>query len=281
MDIAIAFRDQDGTYTRHAGAMLASLLATTPRPFRVHILHDHSLTPANTKKLLALPWDQEREIHFHRLDPQTLLPGTNEHTAIMRPLTYASLYRLFLPQLPALAPCPRILYMDTDIIVDTDLGELWDTDMGPALLGAVPDPLLCKGLSLPDNHPQARWARRVARTTLHQGVPMTRYFNSGVLLLKLDDIGRQGLFAEALDFVRAHPALVHPDQDALNKVFYTRSMTIPQKFNCILHSNHAEDREQGVWHYSGACKPWLDPHMPKAHRYHHYLRQTPWAQEYA
>lgn len=78
--------------------------------------------------------------------------------------------------------------------------------------------------------------------------------------------------------VQDEPRLLHPDQDALNKIFYGRSVFIPQKFNYLLHSCDVAGVEEGVWHYSGPRKPWDHADMPKAERYYHYLRQTPWGQ---
>ena len=288
MDIAIAFRDTDGTYARHVGAMLTSLLHTTRRPLRVHALHDDSLTAANRAKLELLfaahaqraqPGEQA-ELHFHPLDPASCLPGVDEHSPILRPLTFATLYRLFLPTLPGLESCQRLIYLDTDLIVDTDMGELWEMDMGQALLGAVPDPCLCGALTRPVASPKDEWARNVARHSLRLGIPMTRYFNAGVLLLDLEGIRREGLFAEAAALVLAEPQLLHPDQDALNKIFYGRSLFVPQKFNYLLHSVQVDGIEEGVWHYSGPGKPWQQPHMAKAQRYYHYLRQSPWSEEH-
>lgn len=295
INIAIAFRDKDGSYARHVGAMLASLLDNTRRSVRVHILHDDSLTEDSRKKLQAVLDQQipaahghthgqeqkhaharESQLHFHHLDPRTCLPGVNESSLIMQPLTFATLYRLFLPTLPGLKDCSRLIYMDTDLIVDADMSELWEMELGQALLGAVPDPCLCGALTRPVRNAKDEWARNVARHSLGLGIPMTRYFNAGVLLLDLASIRREGLFAEGAQMVQNEPRLLHPDQDALNKLFYGRSIFIPQKFNNLLHSCDVEGKEEGVWHYSGPRKPWDHPHMPKADRYFYYLRQTPW-----
>lgn len=286
VEIAIAFRDLDGHYARHVGAMLASLLDNTQRPLRVHALHDDSLTLANKEKLTALfahtarpAQGQECQLQLHHLDPRACLPGVDETSLIMQPLTFATLYRLFLPTLPGLEECERLIYMDTDLIVDTDMGALWDIDLGQALLGAVPDPCLCGALTRPTTNARDEWARKVARHSLGLGIPMTRYFNAGVLLLDLKSIRQEGLFAAGAALVQSEPRLLHPDQDALNKLFYRRSLFVPQKFNYLLHSACVDGIEDGVWHYSGPNKPWQQHDMAKADRYRHYLQQTPWAEE--
>lgn len=271
--LAIALRDPDGRYARHAGAMVASVLTNTHRPVRLHLLHDDTLSDDDAARFQSLIAAYGQELRLHFLDPAACLPGVDETTTIMRPLTFATLYRLFLPQLVEES---RILYMDTDLVADVDLGELWDLDMHGRPVGAVPDPCLCGAAGRKGATSKDQWAARVARINLSMGIPMSRYFNAGVLLLDMDAIRRNGDFAAALDLILSNPHLIHPDQDALNKVFFGRSVFIPHKFNYLLHSCDVDALTEGVWHYSGAFKPW-DEETPKADRYHHYLSLTPWA----
>lgn len=277
LEIALAFRDTDGSYIRHVATMVASVLACTERPLRIHVLHDETLTHEGREKLRTMTQAAGRDMHFHHLEPHTCLPGVDEASPILRPLTFATLYRLFLPALPGVADCDRIIYLDTDMVVDCDLGEMWDINLGPALLGAVPDPCLCGALRRGGDAPRDVWARDVARYTLRQGIPMTRYFNAGVLLLDIAAIRARGLFDDAARLVLDNPQLLHPDQDALNKIFFGLTAFLPKKFNYILHTDDVRNITQGIWHYSGPRKPWREP-MPKADRYHYYLAHTPWGQ---
>lgn len=278
MDIALAFRDVDGGYTRHVGAMLASVLACTARSMRLHVLHDATLTSAGRGALSGMAREAGQEIFFHSVDPHERLPGVNENSDVLRPLTFATLYRLFIPSLPGMKNCERVIYLDTDLIVETDLAELWDMDLGQALLGATPDPCICGALTRTEG-PRVEWARDVARFSLRLGIPTARYFNAGVLLLRLDAIRERKLFEEAARIVLNTPALLLPDQDALNKVFFEHSKMIPKKFNYILHSDPVLDLQEGVWHYSGENKPWKSKNMPKADRYRHFLRRSPWGEK--
>lgn len=275
IQIALAFRDTDGTYILTVAAMLASVLTCTTQSLHLHILHDDTLTPRGRAKLAAMAEATGQGMDFHPISPEACLPGVDEHSPILRPLTFATLYRLFIPDLPGLARCERLLYLDTDMIVETDLSELWDTDLRGALLGAVPDPCLCGALLRPVRTRKDQWARDVARYSMALGIPMARYFNAGVLLLNLAAIREQRLFDAATQLVLGEPRLLHPDQDALNKVFFDRSMVLPKKFNYLLHTDDVTGLTEGIWHYSGPRKPWRED-MPKADRYHHFLAQTPW-----
>lgn len=277
MEIVLAFRDADGGYIRHVGAMLASVLHCTARPMRLHVLHDETLTFAGREALSVMVRRAGRKICFHPLVPSACLPGVDEKSPIMEPLTFATLYRLFIPAMPDLRDCERVVYLDTDLVAEADLGELWDMDMGPALLGAVPDPYLCGALQRTEG-PHLEWSRNMGMYNRQLGIPTARYFNAGVLLLRLKAICGRRLFEEALDMVLRIPQLTHPDQDALNKVFFEHSTVIPKKFNYLLHHDDVSAVSEGVWHYTGARKPWKESgaNMPKADRYRHYLARTPW-----
>lgn len=276
IEIALAFRDTKGEYIQHVGAMLASVLHNVSRKTRFHVLHDDTLAAQGQYMLKSMVQGRAQEILFHAIDPRTCLASVDESSPIMQPLTLATLYRLFIPTISAMHDVQRLIYLDTDIIVDCDIAALWDVDLGSALLGAVPDPCLCGALMRKGGTPRDTWARDVARYTLRQGVPMTHYFNAGVLLLDLQRVRDEELFAKATEFLLQNPLLLHPDQDALNKVFFGRTCTLPKKFNYLLHTDIVDDVYEGVWHYSGPKKPWLHD-MPKADRYHHYLALTPFA----
>ena len=233
MEIALAFRDKDGTYIAHVSAMLASVLASSTHAMRIHILHDETLSPENAAHLHSL-CGMGQELIFHPINPKLCLGSLREDSPIMKPLTLATLYRLFLPKLSGLEQCSRLIYLDTDLIVDTDLWEMWTVDMGTALLAAVPDPCLHKALENMGQGHKDQWARKVAQYSAELGIPTERYFNAGVLLLDLDGIRREGLFDQALRMVWKEPRLFHPDRDAINKLFFHKIVFLSQKCNYIV-----------------------------------------------
>ena len=179
----------------------------------------------------------------------------------------AALYRLELPRL--LPDCRRTIYLDADTIVEHDLRELWDEADGGAPLWARQDwmfpvmshPFLrgrCNGLGMRPDDP---------------------YFNSGVLVLDLDEwrVGQHG--QRVIDFLRANSAhCPWLDQDALNAVFRGRWKPLGPRWN--RYPREVEQLEpSGIIHYVGADgKPWLnrtEANLP-SRRFQHYLQATAW-----
>ncbi len=131
----------------------------------------------------------------------------------------AAWIRLLLPDL--MPDTRRLIYIDSDAMVRTDLGALWRaTITGPAI-AAVRDfinPTFATGL------PHAVSAL---------GVPAeTPYYNTGVLVLDLEAWRRDALSQRAVDYVRDHGKTIRfADQDALNAVAVGRVVELPPRWN--------------------------------------------------
>ncbi len=179
----------------------------------------------------------------------------------------AALQRLELPRL--LPDCRRAIYLDADTIVEHDLRELWGETDGDGPVWARQDwmfpvmshPFLrerCDGLGMEPDDP---------------------YFNSGVLVLDLDEWRVRQYGLRVLEFLRANSAhCPWLDQDALNAVFRGRWKPLDPRWNRY-PAEVAQLEPSGIIHYIGADgKPWLnrtDTRLPSL-RFRHYLQAANW-----
>jgi lipopolysaccharide biosynthesis glycosyltransferase len=168
----------------------------------------------------------------------------------------------------------RVLYLDADIVVVGSLAPLWHVDLEGALLGAVDIPGSDRGVT-------------------HLGLRAEDgYFNSGVLLVDLQQWRETRALATVLGHVEANPELMmrDVDQEALNACFHGRRKRLDYKWNSLLSFFReppsiplapaeiaAVRREACVIHFNGNSKPWsyLCEHPRKA-EYEKYLRMTEW-----
>ena len=129
--IALGINDPQGDYSRHAGAMLASLFMHASGPVIAHIIHNDSLTAANRQKLQQVAQRFGKEVRFYPVQ----LPAS------VRPLaghvTEGALFRLLLPELVSV---DKIIYFDCDIVVTLDIALLWNIDLAGRPVAAVLDP---------------------------------------------------------------------------------------------------------------------------------------------
>lgn len=117
----------------------------------------------------------------------------------------AQLYRVYIPQLfPQLH---RMLYLDSDIIVRRDIGELYKMPLGDYYIAAVID--------------MHDWLKDVL-------VP--EYFNDGVLLMDLDKLRGFDFTLKTLTVLK-YIYLRHFDQDAINMVCNGKIKSIHREFN--------------------------------------------------
>ena len=185
-----------------------------------------------------------------------------------REMYYRLLAPCFLPQ-----KLHRILYLDPDILVINSLKPLWETDMKGRLFAA---------------------AAHTGKTNLANNINQVRlgttnkYFNSGVLLINLDQGRKEILPEEIFRYAGEHAKeLLLPDQDILNAVFGSRTLELDDYLwnydarnysTYLLRSGGVCDMDwvmgnTGILHFCGKTKPWQAGYM---HRfgilYKHYMQ---------
>ena len=145
----------------------------------------------------------------------------------------SSLMRFMLPTL--LENVDRILYLDTDLIVLTDITPLFDADLNGCALAAV------LGYSLIDVFPKNGWLVGVEpdawpvekyMTEVIQLTNWKTYFNAGVLVMDLNRFRKDGLIAKAESFLeRTKGTRVFNDQDALNHIVDGAFVALDPRWN--------------------------------------------------
>ena len=152
-------------------------------------------------------------------------------------LTPYVLLRLFADMIPEIPY--KIIYLDTDTIVNGDLKELFKIDITDYELACVDD--LYNWLN------PYRWK-------------VKHYFNSGVLLLNMKAIRKTTLFKNSREMV-ATKKMFSPDQDALNFIV-KKKLVLPNKFNAkdkyydeIIVHHFCNVRKKH--HFFFRVKPWM------------------------
>ena len=216
-----------------------------------------------------------------RLDLQWLtvddqrLTGAH-HTVGLSP---AALFRILLPEmLPS--SMHRTIYLDADTLVRAPLTELWTTDLGEDVLGAVRD----AGSPFAAGPAGTDWRG----LGLDPDLP---YFNSGMMVMPLDRWRRDGLTERTLHVLRTTVSR-WGDQDALNAVAQLRWAELPRRWNLQTADADARSLSWALWrddvatavadpaivHYTEDNKPWrgrLD--HPFAREWFEQLSRTSWA----
>jgi lipopolysaccharide biosynthesis glycosyltransferase len=266
LDVACAVQ---GAYVPHSAAMLHSVLA---EGVRAHYLHGPGLRRASRRRLQRVADRRGGEIVFWEIADERVA-GLRVHGYF----TSAMWYRILLPEL--LVDVERVLYLDADTLALDAIGPLWDVDLDGALVAAVTNVF-------------EPWRGREHTDAL--GLEQDAYFNSGVLLLHLEEMRRSGTVAELRRVAAARADdLLWPDQDVLNLVLGPRRVPLAPRWNAmnsVLLFDNAVDvfgeeavreaREHpAIRHFEGpgANKPWdSGANVPHVEDYRAHRRATPW-----
>lgn len=198
-------------------------------------------------------------------------------------IALTSYARLFLAQLLP-ESVHRILYLDTDIIVNDDLGRLWDLGGNEDFkIGGVLD--IFEGTASKTD------------VGLQENAP---YVNSGVLLINVDHWRKDDMARKFMDFLYAHDGHVHHhDQGIINGTYGGNISILPPEYNVhttvlshpykviakIADPHYSEEalenakRHPAIIHFTEGFlnRPWRkNCRHPYKHLFLKYSGMTPW-----
>ena len=225
----------------------------------ISILHNHKgnekliinilnsdLSENEFKIANSIKADCQFEINFIHVEAETFTKYTKNLD--MKYLTVNAFYRFLIPDI-APAEVKKVIYLDCDLILNGDICELYEQDIDGYKAGVIEDKLLKYRLS-------------------DLNLKSDKYFNSGVLLLNLEEIRKTDLLNETFEFYKNHSNnLEFHDQDILNGIWDNKVKFLDERFNaqsyCFLRMKKRY-KKTGVQrinnpliiHYTGSLKPW-------------------------
>jgi lipopolysaccharide biosynthesis glycosyltransferase len=190
------------------------------------------------------------------------------------PIVYA---KLLFPTL--IKGIDKIIVMDSDIIVEGDIKELFSYHLYGKIIGAIPDGYI--------------ELKEMCKKKL--GIaPGKEFFNSGVMLVDCNKWKKYEVLKKVIKFIKENPEKITAhDQDGLNAILVDKWQQLPYEWNMIhLFFFNSRDLKKKfgskklrelisnpkLIHYT--TKPWIYEKVhPLADRYWYYLKQTPWKGE--
>lgn len=251
----------DNNYAPFVATTMASILDNTKNFCEFYIL-DGGITKENKDKICELKkLFNNFSIEFIKIDTEKYFKGFITESYI----TIVSYYRFLLSELfPTLS---KILYIDVDIILNSDIFELFNSDLEKYALGAIMDQ------GDPDYIQKLKNNMEMNQNST--------YFNAGVLLINLDLWRKNNIKEKLFETEKKYRGnLKCNDQDVLNKVFEGNYKILDTTFNSVSYSKNTVLR-----HYYGAIKPWqvypdiCQNDFEEFRRFWHYAQMTPFYQD--
>ena len=200
-----------------------------------------------------------------------------KHCPVDANIHYADIMMYARLLLPTMLPdLDKVIYLDCDLVVNSDLKELWDFDVNGVAVAMAPDHLY-------------KDATTLERLKMTNG----EYLNSGVIVMNLEYWRKHNVQNRVLVFIEENgKQLIYFDQDALNVTLQNERRKLPIKYDYTpyhlfrnLDNFPSEINEEickartapTIFHYMGPTKPWsLGSYVPGKELFKKYQRLSGW-----
>ncbi len=288
ISIALAANDYFIPYT---AILLKSVIAHASTENNYDIL----LLTQDVKEKNKVRLDEMLEGHpnfqIRYVDPSYFMGG-EYHFYVRGHFGLQTYYRLVLPQL--LPAYDKILYLDSDMIVQADVAELYGTDVEGYLLAACRDP------DTAGQYNGFQGYERDKKNYMDHLMKMREpfsYFQAGTLLLNLEEFRKTYTLKQVLDFAASQEWRLL-DQDILNCLCQGKVKHVDMSWNVMvdlegirigeiigraprwMYQMYVEARKHPkIIHYAGFEKPWSYPEMDMGDIFWKYARETVFYEE--
>lgn len=183
----------------------------------------------------------------------------------------------------------KVLYLDSDLIIEGDVSELFAVDLQDNCLGAVIDVDYLGNLNIDSKRME------YTKDVLGMKDPYA-YFQAGVLVMNTHELRKVASVADWLEIAQ-NPEFIYNDQDILNKYCEGRVLYVDPAWNVMIDGcnriqvacSHAPAdvfdayrearKHEKIIHYAGADKPWSARACDRADHYWKYARETPFYEQ--
>lgn len=223
----------DDNYSRYAAVVAASILKNAQQDdeLKFYIL-DGGISDENKDKMRGLKSIKNCEFNFVKIDNSLFedYMKVKTHGYISLPTFYRLKAASLMPEVD------RIIYFDCDMVVNSSLKDLFNSDLGEFAIGGVSD---------------------IKKTMVRRN---PTYVNAGMLVMDLKRIREENIEQQFLDWTREHfDEIKVGDQQIINEVLKGKIQLLPLKWN--VQSSNFTNRSSyevrpNVIHYVGNQKPW-------------------------
>lgn len=282
-NVAVAFACND-KFVPYMATLLESICECSSPKYNYDILVLTQNISDNNKAILREMIKDRENFAIRYLDPTPYIQGCSFY--VRGHFSIETYFRLVLPEL--LPDYQKILYLDSDMVVQQDVAELYHEDIEGYLLGACHD---ADTAGLYNGYEPNK--KKYMDQVLQLKEPYL-YFQAGTLLMNLEEFRKVYTAEEKLRYAGSYKFQLL-DQDILNKLCEGRVRYLDMAWNALvdyagirknqivvkapawLNEMYLAARENPkIIHYAGSEKPWQQPEMDFGAVFWHYARRTPY-----
>lgn len=235
--ICMGLHDQTGEYSKYVAAVMISTMRNTSDRVCFHIICDDSVSEFTRNRLRESIKQYRAYIAFHDVKKEEFIFGVDQVS--LETYSIGCMFRLAAPVV--LAGLDKVIYLDADVLVNKDIKELWNIDLGSNCIAGVVDEGLSHGIMAP----------APVRTGY---VSKESYINSGVLAMNLAEIrGYCDLMRDSVEYMDEFKDYNLPDQDILNYLFANKILLLDKCWNTFTkyERNRTKVMKECIYHFMG------------------------------
>ena len=263
-------------------AMVSSVIKNLKRykGVKIYILHNTGFSDKLKEKVEKGLDRKKAEINWARVDTAKIEGlKTREH------ITAETYYKLLIPEILPL-DLDKAIYLDCDLIIEDDIGKLWDIQMSDEYLMAVPEIFSQSALaSSPCGIKQYK----------ELGISNdAKIFNGGVLIMNLKKWREDNISSRIINYLRQFEQdVIWLEQEGMNAVLAGRWRELDSRWNFqthLLYNYHSWKespldkitynrtiKKPYIVHFNTCAKPWQkENNHPYRNLFFHYLDMTAW-----
>ena len=158
----------------------------------------------------------------------------------------------------------KVIYIDSDTIVQGDISELFKENIDDHYLGACHEQVMVQ---------IDEYGEYVEKCL---GISRHNFFNAGILLINCKEFRDKQLLHRFLEELHAYDFVVTQDEDYLNLITKDHVKFLDQRWNTEIFNEISYPIEEAkIIHYIMFCKPWHYDDCPHADIYMSYAKATP------
>ena len=245
---------------------LTSLFSTlkTNRKYRIHIV-SNGLILSGLQYFLNAKVDNIDMIVIEPDESVCARVNAIYNDAVNKSANKTALLKFYIPEL--LPDVDKALYLDSDIIIKSNIDDLLDIDLTNGIAA------VCEDFGICSNETDSACKMFSSLKGVFSAVPNSFYFNSGVMVLNLSRM-REDQVTQKLETAKKNMLPRFQDQDAFNYVFWKNYpngvMSLSPLDNFLLCSSYVRERiptDKWLPRWSGLAQSLINGREPRVYHY--------------
>ncbi|MBQ3415623.1 MAG: 1-acyl-sn-glycerol-3-phosphate acyltransferase [Clostridia bacterium] len=234
----------DDNYIPFLAVTLQSLVDnySTQNLYKIIVLYKKNITEENKNRIYKY---KRENLNIEFVDLESKL-GEIENKLYTRDYySKSTYYRLLIPEL--YPEYDKALYLDSDIVILTDIANLYNVDLEGNLIGAAPDEAIANVKAFQE------YAEKVVGVESY-----SKYFNAGVLVMNLKGLRETKFQDKFLYLLETVKYTVAQDQDYLNRICKGKVKILDGAWDKMpIGGKILKEEELKLLHFNLISKPWL------------------------